>query len=464
MRFVGKRLRLLLLSALVLTALSVDSLNAFASDNGKPTAEIRVDSLSAQAGTTVDANISIKNNPGILGAQIMISYPSELNLVDAKAGAAFAQLTLTKAGKYASPCSFVWDGQELGPESIKDGTILSLTFSISPNVPAGSTIPINISSVPNSFVDSDLNPVQVVTSGGVITVAEPTRTGISSALGKYNDTSVYIKVESELDTTTVKTILAGYRESGEMLSCIIKTEVLSKGENIILFDKINGATAYRAFLLDKQMRPCCPAITVTEERLCTVSFTDYDGKVLSQQTVDAGDDAVPPDGPQRAGYVFVGWDGSYKNITSDCTLIAQYEKDITPTIVVNNTTVAAGATDVEVTISVRNNPGILGMTLTLAYDTTALTLKSAENGAAVSDVLTMTKPGIMVSPCNFIWDGMELDPENIRDGALLILRFDVSSAAHGDYPVAITYRNGNITDNNLQAIQFTVQNGSIFVK
>ena len=42
----------------------------------------------------------------------------------------FSVLTMTKPGKYTSPCKFTWDGQELSTDDIKDGTILNLKFSI----------------------------------------------------------------------------------------------------------------------------------------------------------------------------------------------------------------------------------------------------------------------------------------------------------------------------------------------
>ena len=142
-------------------------------------------------------------------------------------------------------------------------------------------------------------------------------------------------------------------------------------------------------------------------------------------------------------------------------MTAQYEKDLTPTISVSNTSAAPGSSGVEVTVSVQNNPGILGMTLTLSYDSKMLTLKSAANGAAVSEVLSLTKPGKFVSPCNFIWDGQEITEEDVKDGVLLVLRFDVADTAHGICPIAVSYHEGDIVDNDFIKLSFAVQNGSI---
>ena len=61
----------------------------------------------------------------------------------------------------------------------------------------------------------------------------------------------------------------------------------------------------------------------------TVTFLDYEGKVIESQTVAYGGDATPPDAddiPVPEGYVFDGWSGSYENVTDDIELTAEYTK------------------------------------------------------------------------------------------------------------------------------------------
>lgn len=48
---------------------------------------------------------------------------------------------------------------------------------------------------------------------------------------------------------------------------------------------------------------------------------------LATQTVDYGDDAIEPTIIPDAGYRFIGWNGSFDNITQDVTLTAQYKKE-----------------------------------------------------------------------------------------------------------------------------------------
>jgi|GEM_PF-4156771 len=58
----------------------------------------------------------------------------------------------------------------------------------------------------------------------------------------------------------------------------------------------------------------------------TVTFIDHDDAVIHEEVVQSGEDATLPDDPERAGYVFTGWDGSHENISEDTTLKAQYDE------------------------------------------------------------------------------------------------------------------------------------------
>ena len=56
----------------------------------------------------------------------------------------------------------------------------------------------------------------------------------------------------------------------------------------------------------------------------TVTFVDHDGTVLETQTVEHGSAATAPDGPEREGYTFTGWDTCFAEVKSDLTVTAKY--------------------------------------------------------------------------------------------------------------------------------------------
>lgn len=70
--------------------------------------------------------------------------------------------------------------------------------------------------------------------------------------------------------------------------------------------------------------------TVTCEAMApsTVQFVDFDGSLLSEQSVPYGSSAVAPAAPERKGYNFNGWDKAYSNITADTTVNATYTKKV----------------------------------------------------------------------------------------------------------------------------------------
>ena len=57
----------------------------------------------------------------------------------------------------------------------------------------------------------------------------------------------------------------------------------------------------------------------------TVTFIDWDEKVLKSESVEHGSAATAPEDPTRADYNFTGWDKKFDNITADLTVQAQYE-------------------------------------------------------------------------------------------------------------------------------------------
>ncbi len=119
---------------------------------------IGMDETWAAAGSSVDVNIFIKSNPGIIGGTLTVSWPEELTLVGDKNGTAFDGITYQKPSRYVNTgTNFVWYGSDV--EEVKDGIILTLTFEVDENATDLDKYLITVTG--KSFTDSNQNTVNV---------------------------------------------------------------------------------------------------------------------------------------------------------------------------------------------------------------------------------------------------------------------------------------------------------------
>lgn len=134
-----------------------------------------------------------------------------------------------------------------------------------------------------------------------------------------------------------------------------------------------------------------------------------------------------------------------------------------PLISINDVSAKAGD-EIQVSITLKNNPGILGMVLAIYYDETNLTLQSVENGEAFKDVLDLTTSQTLASGSRFLWDGIDISENDIKDGTALIMNFKINSGAQaGKYPITLKYSDGDIVDKNLISVSPQIENGYITI-
>lgn len=122
-----------------------------------------------QPDTTVDVNVLIENNPGVLGGEITVTFDSGMTLESVQAGPAFAMLSMSKPGKYVSGCTFAWDGTELDADQITDGVIMTLRFRIGADTSPESLLSIHLDS---GLYDVDVNELQVSCVSGMVRVID----------------------------------------------------------------------------------------------------------------------------------------------------------------------------------------------------------------------------------------------------------------------------------------------------
>lgn len=130
------------------------------------------------------------------------------------------------------------------------------------------------------------------------------------------------------------------------------------------------------------------------------------------------------------------------------------------TIRVDSTTAFPGST-VTINVNIENNPGIIGATLKVEYGP-YLTLTEAKNNGVLS-TLTMQQ-SIFSDYANFLWFGATIADDNIQDGVVLELTFEVDADAPLGYQnIEVSYTDGDIDDKNLNSVTLEIENGSVAI-
>ena len=129
---------------------------------------IIVSNATASVGESVTVTVNIASNPGVAGAKFKVEYDSKLMLTAAESGAAFSVLDYTAPATLASGCPFNWDS--LDAESTVNGTILTLTFTVSESASIGEKLNISVSYVDGDVYNTDLEDLSFVLMDGIITV------------------------------------------------------------------------------------------------------------------------------------------------------------------------------------------------------------------------------------------------------------------------------------------------------
>ena len=103
--------------------------------------------------------------------------------------------------------------------------------------------------------------------------------------------------------------------------------------------------------------------------------------------------------------------------------------------------------------------------LRLNYDENNLELQDVENGEAFKNILDLTSSKETKSGIRFLWDGIELSQNDIKDGTILIMKFKVNkNAQSGKYPITLKCSDGDIVNADLDNVFLQIENGYITVE
>lgn len=167
--------------------------------------------------------------------------------------------------------------------------------------------------VPNNPVESGKN------SGSSITVAD--LKPVKNAYGV-----LAAAVEYEGGTPACDVLMDVFRLEDGVLS-FVTTQNIGKGSYTIDSEELGLAGSY-VFYFRTSADNAVLGVKVAEfVTAYSVTFLDWDGSVLSQQTVEPGAAAVAPADPSREGYTFLGWSDKVDAVTRNLTVTARYSKD-----------------------------------------------------------------------------------------------------------------------------------------
>lgn len=95
-------------------------------------------------------------------------------------------------------------------------------------------------------------------------------------------------------------------------------------QSFVLSDVGTYSISVRAVNFVGESADSSPAVSVTVMPDVNVTFKDWNGTVLSSQSVHWGKSAVAPTPPSRKGYTFKDWSGNYAGVKSDSVVTARY--------------------------------------------------------------------------------------------------------------------------------------------
>ncbi len=175
-------------------------------------ATMTVGTVEASPGSTVSVDVSIANNPGILGTTLQVDYDEGLTLTGGVQGEAFAGLTMTKPKDLTvKPCKFPFDGQDIDPSAVKDGTVLTLVFDVSASATAGQELGVRLTC--EQPINGNLEVVDVTVVNGAVKIAGGDEPPVAEpdSLTASKDVTSY-EVGSALDLSDLH-VFVGYSDN-----------------------------------------------------------------------------------------------------------------------------------------------------------------------------------------------------------------------------------------------------------
>lgn len=261
---------------------------------------------------------------------------------------------------------------------------------------------------------------------------------------KNNPGIVSLKVDIGYDASALELVsIGGGAFAGTSFGPLTNNPIAVNWVNALETDNTtDGVVATLTFKIKDDAPYGASAITVTYDpenvynyAWDNVAFANVDGSVT----------------------VVGGCDHEYDNdIDADCNKCGAVRE--TSSFVVNAVEGGRGET-VEVTVSAKNNPGIVSFKVDIGYDAKVLELVSITGGVFASTAFgPLTNNPIAVGWIN------TLEPNNTTDGVMATLTFKIKDdAPYGASVITVTHDAENVFDYDFNNVAFANVNGSVKV-
>ena len=133
--------------------------------------------------------------------------------------------------------------------------------------------------------------------------------------------------------------------------------------------------------------------------------------------------------------------------------------------IVGGSAAAKAGEDVDVTIALENNPGLISMLLRVGYDASALQLTGVTDAGVLGTQYHNTD--LTLNPYILSWADDTATEDNIYNGVIVTLHFKVlEGAGAGNYPITLSYDEDepDIYNSKFESVHFDLQAGEIVVK
>ena len=449
-----------------------------------------VSTATVHAGQTAEITLEMKNNPGIVAAELEISYDSSVvELVNVKD----AELMGGYEGSetYSNPFYVSWLQNDSNNES---GVLATLTFKAKADCEAGASSAVSVTV--KSATDTDLDPVIFAKKDGSVAVTAHSWSDVTYTWNDDNTSCAAERTcdcgaaESENGTVTAKATEATCTEAGyTVYTATFTNTAFTKQEKTVAGDEKLGhdwSTASYTWSEDNTSctaeRSCgrtdCGAEEtetvaaskkVTEETCTEAGYTVYTA-VFENSAFEKQTKTV--DGKPATGHSFVVSGSAEGGITCACAACNESYYDATGSddfeITVDESTPVFKLSDAEgyvgeevtVTVELSNNPGIVGAILNVAYDNNALKLVTVEDAGLLGGFTGSESSS--ENPYRLTWLESNTGANNTDNGVVATLTFKLLRA--GTSAVEITYTTENIVNADMDEVAFAIDNAVVIAK